>query len=106
MLNRALKAIRLYNKLKQKELASILKISRSHLSEVESGIKNASPKLLEAYSSFFDIPISGFYLISEALERNDGKIVVTRKIVPVCEQIIGGECEATNVRKRIIMAFV
>lgn len=40
MINRALKTIRLYHNLKQSELADNLCISKSYLSEIESGKKN------------------------------------------------------------------
>ena len=57
----------------------------------------------------FDIPISGIYLVSEALERNDGKIIITRKVVLIYEQAIGGRSKlksTTNISKQIIVAFV
>ena len=68
MLNRALKLIRVFHQYKQKDLADKLGISRSHLSEIESGKKNPSHEVIEKYSEIFDVPPSNFYLFSEYIQ--------------------------------------
>ncbi|MDU4942947.1 MAG: helix-turn-helix domain-containing protein [Mixta calida] len=68
MINRALKAIRLYHNVKQSELADSLFISKSYLSEIEAGKKSVSFDMLEKYSKEFDIPVSAMVFFSEQLE--------------------------------------
>lgn len=68
MINRALKTIRLYHNLKQSELAEVLCISGSYLSEIESGKKPVSFELLEKYSKEFNIPVSSLVFFSEKID--------------------------------------
>jgi transcriptional regulator with XRE-family HTH domain len=71
MINKALKIIRQFHGFKQVELAKQLSISKSYLSEIESGKKTASIELLEKYSKEFDMPLSSLMLFSESLENKD-----------------------------------
>ena len=66
MINRALRLLRNYHSLKQKDLAQRLDISPSHLSEIESGLKPVSYELLESYARVFDIPVSSIAMFLEA----------------------------------------
>ena len=68
MLNRALKIIRIFYKLNQKDLAEQLGISRAHISEIENGKKTPSYGLLQRYSEVFDIPVSNLIFFSEHIE--------------------------------------
>lgn len=70
MINLALKKIRIFHELKQKDLADKLGISRSNISEIESGKKIPSLQLLAKYSDYFNIPISSILFFSEYLETN------------------------------------
>jgi len=67
MINKALKLIRQFHNYKQADLASIFGISKSFLSEIESGKKTVSLDLLNKYSSQFDIPVSSLVFFSETL---------------------------------------
>lgn len=69
MLNEALKHIRQFHQLKQVELASKLGISRSYLSEIESGRKSVSMELLNKYADIFSVPPSSLLMFSENLEN-------------------------------------
>lgn len=71
MIHKALKVIRQFHSLKQVELADKLSISKSYLSEIESGKKTASIELLEKYSKEFDIQLSSLVFFSESLEDKD-----------------------------------
>jgi len=70
MLNRALKLLRLFHELNQHHLAQKLDISRSYLSEIESGKKQPTLELLDRYAVVFHIPTPTLLLFSEALQAN------------------------------------
>ncbi|SQH76928.1 conserved protein of unknown function,might belong to Transcriptional regulator [Shewanella benthica] len=90
MINKALKVIRQFHKLKQVELAEKLNISKSYLSEIESGKKHISMDLLGKYSTTFDIPVSSLVFFSESLDK-EGQIpekfkrVLANKIITIME---------------------
>ena len=67
MLAEALRLIRVFHDLKQSELAERLSISKSHLSEIESGTKSPSLDLIERYSEEFSIPVSSIMFFAEKL---------------------------------------
>lgn len=93
MIHRALKVIRQFHELKQNELAKQLDISKSYLSEIETGKKPASLELLNKYSEVFDIPVSSLIFFSEnigkeQLSSSKFKKVVALKIVNVMEWFV------------------
>lgn len=93
MINKALKIIRQFHELKQVELATQLGISKSYLSEIESGKKPTSLELLNKYSEIFDIPVSSLVFFSENLGKsklssNKFKNVVASKIINVMEWFV------------------
>ena len=65
MYGEALRLIRTFHDVSQSDLASDLGISRSYLSEIESGKKNPSLDLLQKYSTHFNMPLSSLILFSE-----------------------------------------
>lgn len=65
MINQALKLIRKYHNETQTETASKLGISKSHLSEIESGKKKPSYDLLEKYAEMFNMPLSSILFFAE-----------------------------------------
>lgn len=71
MLGEALRLIRVYHDLKQKEVAEHLGISASYLSEIEKGRKTAPLDLIQSYSKHFDIPVSSIMFFAESVE--DGR---------------------------------
>ena len=76
MINDALKLVRVYHNLKQKELADALKLSPSYLNEIESGKKQVTMDVLEKYSIFFKIPSSSLLYFAERKDRHGEKAVV------------------------------
>ena len=70
MLNKALRLIRLFHDLKQKELAKRLDISRSYLSEIEAGRKVPALQILYGYSALFNIPTSSIMFLAENIENS------------------------------------
>ena len=89
MLTEALRLIRVFHDMKQNELATHLGISKSHLSEIESGKKQPSLQLIERYSSEFGIPASSILFFAEHLENpsqstkaaNRANGVIARKVI-------------------------
>lgn len=67
MLSEALRLIRVFHDVKQNQLAYRLEISKSHLSEIESGKKQPSLDLIERYSDEFSIPASSIMFFAEKL---------------------------------------
>lgn len=70
MLHEALRLLRRYHGMTQKELATRLGISNSYLSEIETGSKKESftVDLLNKYSEVFKLPVSSLLLFSEHLD--------------------------------------
>jgi transcriptional regulator with XRE-family HTH domain len=67
MINEALRLIRVFHDLKQFELAEKLKVSKSHISEIEKGHKTPSLDLMEKYAETFQIPMSAIMFFAEEL---------------------------------------
>lgn len=68
MLGEALRLIRVYHDLKQKDAAVLLGISTSYLSEIEKGRKTPSLELIQSYSDKFGIPVSSIMFFAESVE--------------------------------------
>jgi transcriptional regulator with XRE-family HTH domain len=68
MLGEALRLIRVYHDLKQKQVAEKLRISTSYLSEIEKGHKTATLDLIQRYSDEFSIPVSSIMFFAESVE--------------------------------------
>lgn len=67
MINEALRLIRVFHDLKQYELAERLKVSKSHISEIEKGNKTPSLELIDKYSVEFRIPVSAIMFFAEEI---------------------------------------
>lgn len=92
MINRALKTIRQFHGLTQAELALKLDMSKSYLSEIESGKKSVGYDLLEKYAELFDVPVSSLVFFSENIEKSDSvpekfRSVVADKILKIMEWV-------------------
>lgn len=68
MLGEALRLIRVYHDLKQKQVAERLDISTSYLSEIEKGHKTPSLDLIQRYSDIFGLPVSSIMFFAESVE--------------------------------------
>lgn len=92
MIHPALKIIRQFHGLTQAELALKLGMSKSYLSEIESGKKSVGYELLEKYSEFFDVPVSSLVFFSENMDNPDSipekfRSVVAGKIIKIMEWV-------------------
>ncbi len=87
MLNEALRLVRVFHGINQSQLASKLGISRSYLSEIESGKKTANIELLDKYADVFDVPPSSLLLFSETLQENTfaekARVSAAKKIIKI-----------------------
>lgn len=85
MISEALRLIRVYHDLKQSELAVRLRISKSYLSEIESGVKTPTLDLINSYSAEFDMPASAILFFAEKVEEpstaSDAREFVSKKIL-------------------------
>lgn len=89
MFGQALKLLRRYQGLNQSALAQKIGVSRSYVSELESGNRTPSVDLLERYSKEFNIPVSSLVFFAEALEDREkysgnldkAKGVIAKKII-------------------------
>lgn len=94
MLNVALKQIRLFHRIRQKDLAVKLDISNSYLSELEKGHKSPSIQLIEKYSEIFSLSPSSILLFSEKMNEETGETKTAsshkRKILRIMEWITEG----------------
>ena len=80
MLNNALRMIRIFHDVSQKDMATRLQIAPSYLSEIESGKKDATLSLLSRYSEEFKIPMSSILFFSEHMD-NGGAPSILKKAV-------------------------
>jgi transcriptional regulator with XRE-family HTH domain len=87
MLNETLKSIRLFHRYSQTDLAHALGVSKSQISEIESGVRNPSSKVLKNYSDFFDIPLSSIYFLSEKLEDRNKAPKIAQKVIDIVRWI-------------------
>lgn len=85
MIGEALKIIRRFHDVKQWELAEAIGISRSYLSEIESGTKDPTLDIVKKYSDYFSIPMSSIIFFAESIDdgspRSDARKLVSRKIL-------------------------
>lgn len=89
MFGQALKLLRRSHDLNQMTLAKKLNISRSYVSELESGNRTPSLDLLNRYAEVFNVPVSSLVFFAEALqdpENLSGRLeqakgAIARKII-------------------------
>ncbi len=99
MLNEALKQIRVFHQMKQVDLAKDLSISKSYLSEIESGRKSVSMDILQKYAEIFSVPVSSLMLFSENMDAAKAsdklRLKCANKIIKIMEWV-GVRNEANN----------
>ena len=70
MINEALRLMRVFYDMTQKELAEKLGISRSHLSEIEAGKKAPTLQMLENYAEVFGVSVSSIMFFAENMNED------------------------------------
>jgi len=89
MFGQALKLLRRYQGMNQSVLAKELGVSRSYISELESGNRTPSLDLLNRYAETFEIPVSSLVFFAEALADQDNisgrlekaKGIIAKKVI-------------------------
>ena len=91
MLNEALRLIRVFHDMPQIDAAAKLGISKSYLSEIESGKKVPTLHILGIYSKLFNIPLSSILFFSEHMHdgvRGDRvRVAVSKKVLKLLDFI-------------------
>lgn len=85
MLKEALRLIRVYHDLNQADAAARVGLSKSYVSEIETGKKKVTLEVLERYSNAFNIPLSSLMLFAEVVEQRGGS---ERARVKIAEKAI------------------
>lgn len=77
MQHEALRLVRVFHDLNQTSLAERVGISRSYLSEIESGKKPVTLELLEKYATTFNMPLSSLLFFAEHVDDSNVEKVRT-----------------------------
>ena len=85
MISDALRMIRVFHDVSQKELASRMQVAPSHLSEIEAGKKQPTLHLLDRYAEEFKIPVSSIMFFSENMETGSKteklRVAISEKVL-------------------------
>ena len=81
MIGKALRTMRIFHDMTQKDLAEQLEISKSYLSEIEAGKKVPTLTLLDRYAEVFRIPTSSILFFSENLDQKSPQLEQARVMV-------------------------
>lgn len=91
MYKRALRLIRIFHGLSQSQLAKNISLSKSYISELEQGRKQASLDVLQKYADFFRIPLSSLLLFAEQSEKADfaerGRVAFAGKVLKMLDWV-------------------
>lgn len=91
MINEALRLLRLYVGLSQKQLSAEIEISQSMISEIESGAKAVSMEILEKYSERLNVRMSQLLFFAEELDgepiKMRGKLIVANRVLQLLEKL-------------------
>ena len=67
--NKALKAFRVFNRMTQQALSEKLDLSKSFISEMESGKKPVTSQLIDRYADYFGVPSWEITYLAEAYDN-------------------------------------
>lgn len=70
----ALRLLRIFNGYKSAELAKMLELSQSYVSELENNKKQPTMDVLDKYARVFDMKRSTLLLFAESLEKDSANI--------------------------------
>lgn len=91
MINDALRLLRLYLGLSQKQIAAELELSQSMVSEIENGAKPVSMDVLAKYSAKLNIRMSQLLFFAEELEgeplKTRGKFIIANRVLKLLDAL-------------------
>jgi transcriptional regulator with XRE-family HTH domain len=91
LLNRALRLMRVYHNLSQVEAAQRIGLSKSYVSEIESGQKKVTLDVLDKYSKAFKIPTSSLLLFAEHADDSrfseGSRVYIAEKVLKMLDWI-------------------
>lgn len=90
MQHEALRLVRVFHDMNQTALADKLKISKSYISEIESGKKQVTLELLQKYADAFGMPLSSLLFFSEKVgdhPREKVRTAIAGKVVKMLDWI-------------------
>ena len=88
MQHEALRLVRVFHDMNQTALAERLHISKSYLSEIESGKKQVTLELLQKYADAFGMPLSSLFFFAEQIDggaRERVRMAIAGKVVKMLE---------------------
>lgn len=98
MINEALRLLRLYCRYSQVEMAEILGVTQSLVSDIEGARKSVSMDLLEKYSEAVNIPMSKLLFFAEEIEGQPvaqrGRLIVADKVLKLLDKLRPRERES------------
>ena len=80
--------VRVFHDMNQSTLAERLQISKSYLSEIESGKKQVTLELLQKYANTFGMPLSSLLFFAEQVEggaREKVRTAIASKVVKMLD---------------------
>ena len=102
-LGAALRSLRVFHDLSQTDAAKKLQVSKSYLSEIESGKKEPTVPLLCQYSTLFAVPLSSLLFFAEHVEESlptSGAEIIAPKILRLLDWISEVKSTTANPRKK------
>jgi transcriptional regulator with XRE-family HTH domain len=90
MLSEALRLLRVFHDMKQKDLAEKLGVSKSYISEIENDNRTPSLDVIRKYSEIFRVPVSSIMFFSEHIQdAQRGSLPSDRARSAIASKIIG-----------------
>ncbi len=91
MINDALRLLRLYLGLSQKQIAAEVALSQSMISEIENGTKPVSMDVLEKYCANLNIRMSQLLFFAEELDgeplKTRGKLIIANRVLKLLDSL-------------------
>ena len=89
--NKALKVFRKFHRMTQQELGTQLNFSKSFVSDIETGKKNVSIKLVDRYAEAFSVPSWEILYLAELYDSKCHNSKITGKLLNIIEWITADE---------------
>lgn len=86
-LGKALRLARQFHQLSQTDMAERIKISKSYLSQIESGNRIPTLPLLEKFAETLNVPVSSLLMFKECVESKSVKVRAVQKAIRMMEWV-------------------